>query len=180
MLTADGHVVISVEACSTPSLMLFLLDALNICGGRDCKHVKIQGVCELLYALRTGQFLTVSERTLVGRKRLTNTFRCDEVILLKGQYASLQRQNNNGILKQDEYDIKLNRIKAAALSLAKKLPKDSPALNPTPTAMPTSSANQAAGIQRIQSWAPLGQLAPPNPSPPPRPSRHLTSPPIRP
>ncbi|MBP8239290.1 MAG: toll/interleukin-1 receptor domain-containing protein [Saprospiraceae bacterium] len=90
----------------------------------------------------------ISEDAIEEALELLETLNNDEVILLKGQYASLQRQNNNGILKQDEYDIKLNRIKAAALSLAKKLPKDSPAINPTPTTMPTSSANQADGIQR--------------------------------
>lgn len=90
----------------------------------------------------------ISEDAIEEALELLETLNNDQVILLKGQYASLQRQNNNGILKQDEYDIKLNKIKAAALSLAKKLPKDSPAINPTPTAMPTSSANQADGIQR--------------------------------
>lgn len=90
----------------------------------------------------------ISEDAIEEALELLETLNNDQVFLLKGQYASLQRQNNMGVLKQDEYDIKLNKIKAAALSLAKKLPKDSPALNPTPTTMPTSSADQAAGIQR--------------------------------
>lgn len=97
----------------------------------------------------------IAEDAIEDALELLETLNSDEVILLKGQYASLQRQNNNGVLKQDEYDIKLNRIKAAALSLAKKLPKDAPAPAPTPVNTPTpatmptnTSSDQAAGIQR--------------------------------
>lgn len=97
----------------------------------------------------------IAEDAIEEALELLETLNSDEVILLKGQYASLQRQNNNGVLKQDEYDIKLNRIKAAALSLAKKLPKDAPAPAPTPVNTPTpatmptnTSSDQAAGIQR--------------------------------
>jgi len=96
----------------------------------------------------------IAEDAIVEALELLEVLNSDEVILLKGQYASLQRQNNSGILKSDEYDIKLNKIKAAALSLSKKLPKDSPAAgpapvnNPTNTTIPASSPDQAAGIQR--------------------------------
>ncbi|HRJ14858.1 MAG TPA: TIR domain-containing protein, partial [Saprospiraceae bacterium] len=94
----------------------------------------------------------IAEDAIEDALKLLETLNSDEVILLKGQYASLQRQNNNGVLKQDEYDIKLNRIKAAALSLAKKLPKDAPVPtpvnNPSPATVPNTSSDQAAGIQR--------------------------------
>lgn len=96
----------------------------------------------------------ISEDAIEEALELLETLNSDEVILLQGQYAALKRQNNMGVLKTDEYDIKLNRIKAAALSLAKKLPKDTPAVTPAPvnnpkhTTMPNASPDQAAGIQR--------------------------------
>lgn len=94
----------------------------------------------------------IAEDAIEEALELLEVLNSDELILLKGQYAALKKQSTMGVLKQDEYDIKLNKIKAAALSLAKKLPKDAPAPtpvnNPTAAAMPNISPDQAAGIQR--------------------------------
>lgn len=94
----------------------------------------------------------IAENRLEDALRLLETYAQNEVILLLGRLAAVNRQYNMGVLNNQEYSLERNRITFAALELVKKAPDTGPVQPPPPIVESAPPNNSAFPIFFSYAW----------------------------
>ncbi len=94
----------------------------------------------------------IAENRLEDALRLLESYAQNEVILLQGRLSALNRQNNMGLLNNQEYSLERNKITFAALELVKMAPASGQEAPQPPIGQPTAPRNSTFPIFFSYAW----------------------------